>query len=134
MRQDYLQWLKAQQYSESTQNAQIFRVKRVEEFYGNLDDHLKNGTFQQVLDNLQYSTADSRENKLNPSKIPIDGNILSNLRDYRNAVQRYYRFINESGQSTNTGDGNIVSLLENVSQQYAEEKSQRITLERDMQS
>jgi endonuclease len=87
-----------------------------------------------VLDSLQYSAADGRENKSNPSKIPIDGNVLSNLRDYRNAVQRYYRFINESGQMKKASDDNIVSLLENVSQQYAEEKSQRITLERDMQS
>jgi endonuclease len=43
-----------------TQNMQIYRVKKVEEQYGNLDDHFRNGTYRSVIDALQYSTKDER--------------------------------------------------------------------------
>jgi len=134
MRIDYLQWLKNQQYSENTQNAQLFRVKKVEESYGNLDEHFKNGTFQDIIDNLQYSTRDERANKPNVSKLRFDGNIKHNLQNYKDAVIRYIKFLKESNL-TNAGPYEVLDdSEEDAAKTYAQEKLQRLSLERDMQA
>ena len=75
MLQGYKQWLSEQQYSEATQIAQIGRVKKVEESYGDLDEHYKNDTYDDVISNLQYSASDEKANKPNNSKIKFEGNI-----------------------------------------------------------
>ena len=49
MRPDYPKWLVEQKYSEGTQTAQIHRIRKVEESYGNLDDHFANGTYDEVI-------------------------------------------------------------------------------------
>jgi len=133
MRPDYPNWLAAQQYSENTQTAQIHRVKKVEESYGNLDDHFANGSYQDVIDSLRYSTNDERANKPNPSKIRFEGNIRNNLQSYKNAVVRYRKFLNDTGfqevpsRTTNSGENmDIPSTEESI--------QQRFSLERDMQA
>jgi hypothetical protein len=87
MRPDYIDWLTEQQYTENTQQSQIYRVKKVEEYYGDLDENYSNGTYQTVIQDLQYSTKDERENKPNPSLIQFEGNIRKNLQCYKNAGQ-----------------------------------------------
>jgi hypothetical protein len=134
MRADYSQWLKAQQYSESTQSAQLFRVKKVEESYGNLDDHFKSGTYQEIIDNFQYSAKDERMNKPNPSKLKFDGNIRHNLQDYKNAVVRYRKFLNDKDFTNNSTGKSLDSLGELTTEQFIQEKQQRFSLERDMQA
>ena len=71
MRPDYKAWLEQQKYDSGTIVAQLHRVGRVEEFYGNLDKHFADGTLQAIIDELSYSTEDARRNKTNPSKIQI---------------------------------------------------------------
>ena len=134
MRADYPQWLRAQQYSESTQSAQLFRVKKVEESYGNLDDHFKNGTYQEIIDNLQYSAKDERMNKPNPSKLKFDGNIKHNLQDYKNAVVRYRKFLNDKDFANNSTGHSLDGFEDLPTEQFIQEKQQRFSLERDMQS
>lgn len=60
MRLDYLQWFVEQQYSEGTQNSQVYRVKKGEECYGDLERHFINGTYQEIIDSLKYSVSDER--------------------------------------------------------------------------
>ena len=133
MRPDYHLWLTEQKYADNTQTAQIHRVKKVEESYGNLDDHYTNGTFQEIIDSLQYSTGDERANKPNPSKIKFDGNIRNNLQSYKNAVVRYRKFLNDSGF-----EGGTSALPESAKNDDAltvsEDNQQRFSLERDMQA
>lgn len=133
MRPDYHRWLAEQQYSDNTQTAQIHRVRKVEEYYGSLDEHFSNRTYQQVIDSLEYSTNDERANKPNPSKIKFDGNIRNNLQSYKNAVVRYQKFLND-----NTFHGGAVEEIEIRESaevfSEAEEKKQRLSLERDMQA
>lgn len=134
MRQDYPNWLIEQKYSEGTQTAQLHRVKKVEENYGSLDDHFSNGTYDDVIASLQYSTNDERVNKPNPSKIKFDGNIRNNLQSYKNAVVRYRKFLNDSsfeGQASEEKE-----FLENTEGAFSFEdsKQQRFSLERDMQA
>ena len=74
MRSNYAAWLEDRKYAAGTQTAQLHRVRRVEEAYGDLDDHFRNGTLKDVVASLN-TPRDERSNKPNPSKLKIDGNI-----------------------------------------------------------
>ena len=93
MRSDYRRWLEDQQYGSGTVEAQLHRAGRVEDCYGNLDEHFARDRLRSVLAELVYSTEDERRNRPNPSKIPFEGNIRNNLASYRNAVSRYAKFL-----------------------------------------
>jgi len=136
MRPDYKKWLAEQKYAENTQAAQIHRVKKVEESYGNLDDHFVKGTYQDVINALDYSTNDERAGKPNPSRIMFEGNIRNNLQSYKNAVVRYRKFLNDSGfQVTSSGVKSSSEDSKDVDIPFIEESSQqRFSLERDMQA
>ena len=115
MRSDFSIWLDLQQYAENTKFSQLHRVKKVEEAYGDLDQHLANSTYDTVISSLQYSTADERANRPNPSKLAFEGNIRSNLQSYKSAAMRYRRFL-QDGDMNDARDlapstGNGVSLL-----------------------
>ncbi|ACT60716.1 endonuclease NucS domain-containing protein [Hirschia baltica] len=127
MRQDYLQWLEEQKYAEGTQSAQIHRVKKVEEFYGDLEEHFRQNTLQDVINSLQYSVFDERARKPNPSKIVFNGNIRNNLQSYKNAVVRYEKFLGGGFFEREFTSDNVNSDIEN-------QTKQKFSLERDMQS
>ncbi len=93
MRQDYKQWLIDKQYSANTRITQMHRVRKVEEAYGNLDEHFANGTYQDVLNALLYTADDEKANKPNPSKIKFHGNVRNNLQSYKYAAARYVSFL-----------------------------------------
>jgi hypothetical protein len=131
MRPEYKKWLADQKYQENTQNAQLHRVKKVEEYYGNLDEHFLNGTYQQIVDSLQYSSNDERSNKPNPSRIKFEGNIRKNLQSYKDAVIRYKTFLKDN--SFDEGVPTVQNAVEKASL-YADDKQQRLSLERDMQA
>lgn len=136
MRADYPEWLKLQQYADGTQVAQINRVKKVEEFYGSLDEHFTNNTIQTVIADLQYSRYDERSNRPNPSKIKFDGNIRNNLQSYKNAVVRYLKFLNGMDREQFLSpQQEAVSAVNHSSMLDSEDASpQRFSLERDMQA
>ena len=132
MRAEYKQWLAGQGYQENTQNAQIYRVKKVEDAYDSLDAHFINGTYQEVVETLKYSTKDKRENKPNPSKIKFDGDIKNNLQSYRDAVLWYQKFLKET-EAINL-PLQVKNSIENTNiYSSAEDKQQKLSLERDMQ-
>ncbi|MGB0131128.1 endonuclease NucS domain-containing protein [Chlorobium sp.] len=133
MRQDYQKWLSEQQYADNTQVVQINRVKKVEECYGNFDDHFRNGTYENVINDLTYSTNDENAKKPNPSKIKFVGNTRNNLQSYKSAVVRYKKFLNDAGYSL--AASKIEPSEENFDTPSTEESiQQRFTLERDMQA
>jgi hypothetical protein len=134
MRADYPKWLIEQKYSDNTQAAQIHRVRKVEEYYGDLDKHFEDGTYDDVIGSLEYSTNDERSNKPNPSKIKFEGNIRNNLQSYKNAVVRYRKFRNDNGfvsDAVNSSDRS--ESIESISA-TEESLQQRFSLERDMQA
>jgi len=134
MHQNYPHWLIEQKYSEGTQTAQLHRVKKVEESYGDLDEHFANGTYEEVVAALQYSTSDERMNKPNPSKIKFDGNIRNNLQSYKNAVVRYRKFLNDSEFQGGISEGEEFVANMDMPSSSEESKQQRFSLERDMQA
>jgi len=133
MREDYQSWLEEQKYASNTQAAQIHRIKKVEEYYGNLDDHFIKNTYQNIISNLEYSTSDERINKPNPSKINFKGNIRNNLQSYKNAVVRYKKFLNNDKFQKQDYIVNEPTELSDIIENKEESVKQRISLERDMQ-
>lgn len=132
MRDDYKDWLKAQEYAENTQAAQLNRVLKVEQYYGSLDEIYSGGAYDKLIAELTYSRGDERAGKSNPSKIPVEGNILHGLVSYKSAVVRYGKFLREGQWSTSSTSiaENLVSF--DLSDMPAEK--QRLSMERDMQA
>ena len=132
MRQEYRQWLEQQKYDAGTVNAQMYRAERVEENYGNLDDHYSGDRMAALINELRYSTDDERHGRPNPSKIPFTGNVRNNLASYRNAVERYRKFREVASDSNEVLP--IKDVLTGSAVPIEEEASQRIGLERDLQA
>jgi hypothetical protein len=132
MKADYRQWLERQKYQAGTITAQMHRAGRVEEHYGNLDEHYAKDRMTSLIEALTYSTDDKRHNRANPSKIPFEGDIRSNLASYRDAVKRYRKFrdSDESGVDISNSEGPESQVQTAVS----EDIGQRIGLERDLQA
>ncbi len=131
MRQDYPQWLAEQKYADGTQTAQIHRVKKVEEYYGDLEEHFQKNSYQDVINSLQYTTSDERENKPNPSKIKFNGNVRNNLQSYKNAAVRYRKFLSGDDFREIPTEPQDNSLGDNINDEYI---NQKFSLERDMQA
>ncbi len=126
---EYRQWLEAQQYQAGTITAQMHRAGRVEEFYGDLDQHFESDQLASVIAALVYSADDRRRKRPNPTKIPFEGDTYNNLASYRNAVERYQRFrLSGGGNAAQKGLGAPCKSDE------AGGDGQRIGLERDMQA
>lgn len=98
MRPAYRSWLEAQKYSQNTVSAQVHRAHRVEQCYGDLDEHYSKDRMEGLIAELRYTAEDARRNRPNETKIPFEGNISSNLASYRDAVKRYRRFRDTGGE------------------------------------
>jgi endonuclease len=134
--EEYRHWLQEQKYQERTVDVQIYRAKRVEEFYGDLDEHFARDRLSDVINALRYTADDKRHGRPNPSRIPFTGDTQRNLQDYRNAVERYLKFRESSASSRNntTPDDRIVLAATSEASAEADDLGQRIGLERDMQA
>jgi endonuclease len=128
----YRIWLERQRLQENTVNAQMYRATRVEQYCGNLDDHYSKDRMAGLIQTLTYSVDDERRSRTNPTTIPIDGNLRSNLASYRHAAERYRTFRETDG----TGLSALApqEVQREVTAVVEEEIGQRIGLERDMQS
>jgi hypothetical protein len=93
MTSEYDAWLRAQGYDSGTVRSQMHRVGRVEQYVGDLDRHFAHDRLDGVLETLRYSTEDERRGRPNPTRIPINGTLRTNLGSYRNAVALYRKFL-----------------------------------------
>ncbi len=132
MKSTYQHWLEQRSYADGTVEAQMHRAGRVEECYGDLDEHYDRDQLRSVIDELKYSAEDERRNKPNPSKIPFNGNIRNNLASYRNATERYCKFRRETVDDENIAG--ISSLPTTDVEEAINEHGQLIGLERDLQT
>jgi endonuclease len=132
MNSEYRQWLEQQKYVPDTITTQLYRAERVEKHHGDLDQHYGTDRMAGLINDLNYSTEDKRRGRPNPSKIPFEGDIRSNLASYRDAVKRYRKFLDSRD------GGAVVPIGERIesdnSAVVGEEPGQRIGLERDMQA
>ncbi|MFB2549569.1 endonuclease NucS domain-containing protein [Ensifer soli] len=132
MRSEYRNWLSAQEYAENTQVAQIHRVLKVEQCYGDLESLYLAGSYDDLIAELNYSTNDERMGKANPSKIKFEGNIRNNLQSYKNAIVRYRGFLEQYCRAGSAGTQNITSVSPIIEESVLE--GRRLSLERDMQA
>lgn len=99
MKRIYGDWLKRRGYDGGTIGAQLYRVARVEEHYGDLDRHFDRDACRSLVAELTYSTQDERRGRPNPSKIPFVGDVRNNLASYKSSVLWYARFRESEGAS-----------------------------------
>ena len=132
MKSSYKAWLEQQGYAAGTVQTQIHRAGRVEEFYGDLDQHYDQDQLRTVIGELKYSAGDERRKKPNPSKIPFNGKTRNNLASYRNAVERYCKFRRET-QDEEIDPGVRVPKV-GIANQLVDDGGQLIGLERDLQA
>ncbi len=132
MNSTYQNWLEQQGYVSGTVQAQMHRAGRVEECYGDIDEHYNRDQLRSVIDELKYSADDERRNKPNPSMIPFNGNTRKNLASYKHATELYCKFRRETA-----GDENIAGIsglpVKDV-EDAANERGQLFGLERDLQA
>jgi hypothetical protein len=92
MRTGYGDWLQAN-FQAGTRTTQLSQARRLEDAYGDLDQHFERDEFASILADLAYSAADKAAGKPNPSRIPIEGNKLyESLAHLRSALGYYGRF------------------------------------------
>lgn len=127
MKSIYRKWLERQRYAKGTVQTQTNRIRRVEEYYGNLDGHYDKDRIEKIIGELEYSAEDERRKKPNPCRIPFQGNIRNSIASYRSAVARYRRFREE------TLDDEYCDAGSEVSDEATNDKARLFGLERDMQ-
>jgi hypothetical protein len=125
----YKQWLQSQGYGAGTIAAQLHRSGRVEDHYGDIDQHYSHDRLSTVIRALTYTSDDERRGRPNPSKIPFDGDPRKNLSSYKNAIALYVRFRDAASADFDGEPTQTISPTEVVENEPAE----RIGLERDLQ-
>lgn len=92
MKTNYGDWLRTN-FQPATVNTQLAQARRLEEGYGDLDDHFDRDKFKSIIDDLAYSASDRDRGKPNPSRIQINGEKLyEGLAHLRSALGFYRRF------------------------------------------
>ncbi|MCY4506783.1 MAG: endonuclease NucS [Acidobacteria bacterium] len=130
MNSTYRSWLEQQGLAAGTIQAQMHRAGRVEECYGDLDEHYDRDQLRRVIAELKYSTADERSNKTNPSQIPFNGDTRKNLASYRHAVEKYCKFRREASDE----DTDDPMIRDKNASESTDDRGQLVGLERDLQA
>ena len=95
---DFKIWLEEKGLAPNTVSARISNAKRIEQYLGDLDDLFSAPEKDKVLEQFNYTTADEREGRPNPSPVPIDGDWRTGLATLRSALELYRDFL-ETQQS-----------------------------------
>lgn len=136
---EYANWLKLQDYQENTIATQLYRIGRVQQCHGDLDDHYAKDRMVQLLGFFVYTANDEANNSNNPSLIPFIGNIRSNIASYRGAITRFLRYKNETQNGQHLNNRNLGEpILENlpdvgVDKQLKEQEYGEFEFEKSMQ-
>ena len=96
---EFKAWMEAEGYSKATVATQMTDVRRIEKAYGDLDNLPDGQTLATVRAALQYSKADERAGRANPSRFEIDGNLYDSLAHFRATLNFYQRFLDAGAVS-----------------------------------
>ena len=89
---EFKDWITRLGYDQGTVGTQLARAKRLDQAYGDLDTHFDRDKFAGITASLTYSAEDKRNDAANPSRLPIEGDLYSNLASYRATLNYYQRF------------------------------------------
>jgi endonuclease len=130
LQQSYSEWLRRAVPSESTWRTKLSELRSVEARYGDIDDHYDRDELQTLIDELTYSASDARENRPNPSRFEIAGDLRNNLASYKSAVQKYARF----RQDIELGAARPVLTGDTILAESEFETERTFSLEKDLQA
>ena len=93
-KEEFRRWLKNTGIQDRSIDTRIGHAEGVESHYGiDLDEQYEEDELKSVLETLEYTRADERESRPNPSKIPIRAdNPYDALQSYKAALTKYYEF------------------------------------------
>ncbi len=93
-------WLK-DRFPTNVAQSRLANAIRVEEAYGDLDEHYARDKLNRVLADLEYSSDDQEQGVPNRSKIRFSpgANIYDGLNTLRSATRRYVEFREEGSRS-----------------------------------
>ena len=89
----YRDWLMVQGYPAKTISDRLAELTRIETEYGPVDARVRAGQYDTLIAALTYSTDDARQNRPNPSRFAIRGDLRTNLATYKSALRLYKRFL-----------------------------------------
>ena len=89
---DFRDWLSRRGHEERTIGARISNIRRIEQFIDDLDEALERSSKDGLLAQFAYSTEDERQQRSNPSPVPIDGDLRTGLATLRQAIRLYDDF------------------------------------------
>ena len=92
MRDEFLNWLEDSGYRLTVARSRVSNCNTVCRYEGDLDEHFDRDRCESLLDRLQYSRDDERDNVPKRHNIPIDGNIYNGTATLRAAVRLYVQF------------------------------------------
>jgi endonuclease len=95
--QPFKAWLE-NKFAPNTVNTQFSSAKRVNDTYGDLDDFFDQDGIDELVRIFDYSKADERQGRPNPTKIPINGNLYTSLASYKTAIRCYARFRSDESE------------------------------------
>ncbi len=95
MQRQYEGWLRSKGYDENTIKAQLYRSGRVEQYYGDFDEHFENDRLQSIVEAFTYTAEDARQNRPNPTLIPFKGATAGNMSGYKFSIVRYRKYRDE---------------------------------------
>lgn len=131
MRADYKGWLERQKYSEHAMSSRQSELRRLEEAYGDLDDHYEKDRMESLIASLSYSGEDKRRGKANPANFQINGDVYNSLATYRAALRLYQEFRDSIGNNEKSLEPRVGEEIDAIVEEL--ESTQRLGLERDMQ-
>jgi hypothetical protein len=122
-------WLN-DRFTTNSANSRFSCAKRVEEQYGDLDEHFESGLLDDVIAQLAYSLTDAKAGKPNPTKLQIEGNPYNVLNNFKTGVRSYKRFREEGGELAVATEN---ALEEAVEALKAKHEGKQFELEKHLQ-
>ena len=99
---EFQRWLVGRGYDLKAAGSRVSNLKRVEQFYGALDDHFMRDRCSSLLGALAYSTADKNRSAPNPSLVRINGDLYTGLATLRSAVKLFVEFRTQQSAASST--------------------------------
>ena len=94
----YRNWLERKGYVLSTTRDEISQLRRVELHFGDIAGIVAAGGFDRLIEQLTYSVEDERTGRDNPTPIPINGNLRTNLATYKKTARLYATYLQDRAE------------------------------------
>ena len=93
----FRKWLGDGRYTPASANTRFSYAKKVEDAYGDLDEHFERDKLQSLVDLLAYSLTDAKLDRPNPTRIAVNGNPYNVLNNCKTGVKNYRDFLGLGG-------------------------------------